>query len=346
LPSSKAKTLWIVLALLISLAAIAAGSFLYRHTRPLAGANVGAAPAIFSLLPGDAPVLAYLDAAGLKSSQSSALQAIGQLLLPAPKQDRDYVEFVRNTGFDYTRDLDRAALAIWPSAVAAGAQQADNAKTFAVAEGHFDVERIKAYALRTGHIVTSGGKAVYEVPGAPPISFQFLSPTRVALASGEDATKSLLAAQPSTPSPAVKARIDRVAAAPFFAVARTDHLPDAFYASFKNSAQLLALIRSIQGITAAAEPSGDNLAVTLDAECDSMKNALAVGTLLTGFRMIGSVALADPKERGDMTKEQAAFLTELLSDVKVSPQDNWVRLSVELTPPMLSGTPLPSAKKH
>ena len=345
--SSKIKTLLILLGTLVLVGCLAVGAFLYRHAQPLTGSNVGTAPGILSLLPADAPVLAYLDAARLKSSQSSALEAIGQLLLPAAKQDRDYVEFVRNTGFDYTRDLDHAALAIWPASLGSGSGPASDTQTVAVADGHFDLERIRAYALRSGHSVPSGARTIYEVPGAPPISFQFLSPTRVELASGKDATKLLGGPPAAPPSAAVKTRIDRVAAAPFFAVARTDNLPQAFYTSFKNSPQLLAMIRSIQGITAAAQPDGDNLAVTLDAECDSMKNALSIDTVLEGFRMFGAVALADPKQRGAMSKEQAAFLAGLLSELKVSPQDNWVRLSAQLTPALLSGSPRPPQnQKH
>jgi hypothetical protein len=340
--SSKTKTLFIVLAVLVLAVALGAGAFLYIHSRPLPGSDAGSAPGIFSMLPADAPLLAYLDAAALKTNQNSALSAIGQLVLPAPQQDRDYVEFVRNTGFDYSRDLDHAAVAIWPSnfgspsGTSPGAP--DDNKTLAIADGKFDAARIKAYALKTGRTVSVDHKTVYEVPGVPPISFEFLSPTRVELASGKEATR-LLQTRAVPPDAVVQARINRVAGAPFFAVARTDNLPDAFYANLKNSAQLLALIRSIQGITAAGQPQGDNLAVTLDAECDSMKNALAIGTLLEGFRMFGSAALADPKARGQMTKDQAAFLNTLLAHVKVTPQNNFVRLSIELTPAMLSGPP-------
>ena len=163
--------------------------------------------------------------------------------------------------------------------------------------------------------------------------------SRIELASGREATKQLVGSQERSGAMprdrAMQERINRVAGAPFFAVARTDNLPDAFYANFKNSAQLLALVHSIRAITAGAQPEGDDLAVTLDAECDSMKSALRIGAMLEGLRMFGSVALADPKSRKQITKEQAAFLTTLLSDVKVTPQDNWVRLSIDLTPAML-----------
>jgi hypothetical protein len=266
---------------------------------------------------------------------------IGQVVLPTPQQDPDYTEFVRNTGFDYSRDLDHAAIAIWPASLDAAANATGDNRTLAIADGQFDQARIKAYALRTGQAMTRGRQTVYEVPGNPPVSFEFLSATRVAMASGKSASDLLTGSSSSPRDPTMQARIDRVAGAALFAVARTDNLPESVYTSFKNSPQLLSLARSVQAITLAGQPQGDNLALTLDSECDSMKNALEIGTLLDGFRMIGSVALNDPKERGQMTKEQAAFLSALLAKVKVSPQDKWVRLSIILTPQMLAGKPAP-----
>jgi hypothetical protein len=345
-PSPRTKKTLIAVAVIIALVGLGAGFYLYRASRPLAGPVAGRSPDVFSQIASDAPLVAYLDAAALRTTQNSSLQAIGQVVLPTPQQDPDYTEFVRNTGFDYTRDLDHAAIAMWPAEFGAAANAAGDNPTLAIADGRFDQDRIEAYAIHVGgHAATHGSLTIYEVPGNPPMSFEFLSATRVAMASGKDST-GLLTASSSTSSspprdPAMQARIDRVAGAPLFAVARTDHLPDSIYASFKNSAQLLTLARSIQAITLAGQPQGDDLAVTLDAECDSMKNALEIGTLLDGFRMIGSVALNDPKERGQMTKEQAAFLSTLLAKVKVTPQDKWVRLSIALTPQMLAGKAAP-----
>ena len=64
-------------------------------------------------------------------------------------------------------------------------------------------------------------------------------------------------------------------------------------------------------------------------------------TLLDTFRMLGSLALSDPNTRRQMTKEQAAFLAALASQVKVTHQDTWVRLTLAVTPEML-GLPNPT----
>ena len=339
MPSPKTKRALNAVILIAALAGIGAGVYLYRASRPLAGPVAGRTPDVFSLIPSDAPVVAYLDAKAFKTTQNSSLQAIGQVVLPTPQQDPDYTQFVQNTGFDYTRDLDHAAIAMWPTGLDTAAS-GDN-RTLVIADGTFDQQRIKAYALRTGHIVARGAQTIYEVPGSPPVSFEFLSATRIAMASGKNATDLLTSSSPTPRDPSMQSRIDRVAGAPVFAVARTDQLPDSIYASFQNSAQLLSYIRSIQGITLAGQPQGDDLDLTLDAETKSMSDALQIATLLDGFRMIGAVALNDPKQRGQMTKEQAAFLFALLAKVKVSPQDKWVRLSIALTPQMLAGKPSP-----
>ncbi|HXO04669.1 MAG TPA: hypothetical protein VN884_03445, partial [Candidatus Sulfotelmatobacter sp.] len=85
---------------------------------------------------------------------------------------------------------------------------------------------------------------------------------------------------------------------------------------------------------------GNSMNLALDAESDSMKNAFEISTLLDTFRMVGSMALHDPKMRGQMTRQQAAFLAALLAQTKVAHQDKWVRLSLQITPEML-GAPRP-----
>jgi len=338
-PSAKAKKILVTLIAILLLVGVGVGIYLYRVSQPLTGpaAVSGPPPDVLSLIPPNAPVVAFLDAKALRTTQNSSLQTIGSIMLPTPQQDPDYTQFVKNTGFDYSRDLDRAAIAMWPTELGAAASASGKNRTLVIADGRFDQQRIEAYALHAGgHAIRRGTATIYEVPGKPLVSFEFLSPTRVAMASGKNATELLTNPARSPGDPEMQARIGRVAGAPLFAVARTDHLPDSFYADLKNSPQLLGYVRSIQAITLAGQPQGNDLDVTLDAECDSMKNAIEIGTLLDGFRMMGSVALKDPKARGNMTKQQADFLSTLLAKVKVTPQDKWVRLSIALTPKMLA----------
>jgi hypothetical protein len=307
----------------------------------LPGITAVAPPNLLSELPADAPAVAYVDVAALRALKNSPLGGLLDLTSPGPDADREYAEFVRQTGFDYTRDLDKAAIAFWPHsfAVEPGNGIGEN-RVLAVADGRFDQQKIKVYALRTGRIVPSTNPPVYEVPGNPTVSFQFLSATRIAIASGNDARRLLAESlSPSPRDPVMKARLNRVAGAPIFAVARTDNLPQSFYANFANAPQLEKLARSVRGLSLAGKPAGNDIAAALDAECDSVKSAFEISTLLDGFRMVGSMALSDPKALKQMTKEQAAFVQALIRQLNITRQDRWVRLRLDITPETLGQHP-------
>jgi hypothetical protein len=340
----------IAVAILLACLLGGAAALYFWHNRPLPPivSTVPGAPAavppsdILSELPSDAPVVAYIDAASLRSLQNSPLAAALGLASPGPQADRDYANFVRDAGFDYTRDLDHAAIAFWPASLGTPANVLGEDRVVAIADGRFDQQKIKSYALRTGKEISRGSQSVCEVPGNPPVSLEFLAPTRIALAGGRNATEllarvSLSASSPRDPS--MQSRIDRVAGAPVFAVARTEHLPPSFYDNFHNAPQLEQLARSVQAITLAGQPDGNNLRITLDAESDSVKNALAISILLEGGRMAGSMALSDPNTRRQMTKEQITFLEALVNQAKITHQNKLVRLVLDITPAMLSAAP-------
>jgi hypothetical protein len=353
-PVSSTTRAWIALAILLLLlfAGGAAFYFWQHHPLPPIVSAVPGAPAvvppsdILSELPPDAPVVAYVDASALRALQNSPLAAALGLASPGPQADRDYANFVRDTGFDYTRDLDHAAVAFWPASIGTPQNVLGEDRVVAIADGRFDQQKIKSYALRTGKEMTHGSQTVYEVPGNPPVSLTFLSPTRIALAGGKNATQGLSSINLSGSSlrdPAMQSRIDRVAGAPLFAVARTDHLPVSLYDTFRNAPQLEQLARSIQALTLAGQPAGNNLRITLDAESDSLKDSLAISILLEGGRMAGSMALSDPNTRRQMTNEQIAFLRALVSQAQITRQNKLVRLVLDITPAMLNAAPTRAA---
>lgn len=332
--SSKQRAL-IAIAVIVGLFAAAIGIYFYRRRGPLPPAVAGRPPDLLSQLPADPPAIAYIDVAALRGLQHSPLAAILGLTSPGPQLDREYAEFVRETGFDYTRDLDKLAIAFWPQNFAGPPGSLADDRVLTIADGRFDEKKIEAYALRTGKMTPRGTHVIYDVPGNPPVTFKFDSPARISLASGKNGVDMLVEPGPPPRDPATRARIERVAGAPIFAVVRMDNLPASFYANFRNSPQLEHIVRSVRGISLAGKPEDDQIKVALDAECDSMKNALELSTLLDGFRFFGSVALADPKTRRQMTPEQYAFLKALIDRVKVAHQDKWVRLTLDLTPEML-----------
>ena len=342
MPLSSRQRALIAIAVIVCLVGAAVGIYLYRQRLPFPGAVAGPPPDLLSQLPADAPVVVYIDVAALRGLQYSPLAAILGLTSPGPNLDREYAEFVRQTGFDYARDLDRLAIAIWPQGFLASRGSFGDDHVLSIADGRFDENKIAAYALRSGKITPRGTHSIYEVPGNPPVAFEFDSPARISLASGKNGIDLLAEPRSPTRDSATRARIERVAGAPIFSVVRMDNLPANFYANFKNLPQFEHIVRSVRGISLAGKPDGDQIKVALDAECDSMKNALELATLLDGFRFFGSVALADPKTRRQMTPEQYAFLKALLDRVKVTHQDKWVRLTLEITPEML-GAPAPLA---
>jgi hypothetical protein len=285
-------------------------------------------------------VVAYIDVESLRKVQASPLAALLGLTGSKTPEDREYLQFVRETGFDYARDLDLAAIAFWPDSLGAAPQDksADN-RVFAVADGRFDERKIRAYALKSGTAHPTGIQTIYEVPGTPSTSFEFLSPTRIAIASGTKSRDLLTSSYSPGRDSALQTRIDRVAGAPLFAVARTDRLPNSVYASFRNSPQIESLARSVVGLTLAAQPQGDRLQVVLDGETTSSKNALAITTFLEISRMGFSIASSNSKAFGQLAEERAGFLDALIRQSRISRQDRWVRLDFDITPQMLSGSP-------
>ncbi|MGD0963763.1 MAG: hypothetical protein ABSA57_07650 [Candidatus Acidiferrales bacterium] len=358
MPLSSAKRAWIAVAALALVAAAGIGLYLRYAERRTSTATSNAGPATYPAspqqtrrvlgvldeLPGDAPAVAYIDVESLRKVQSSLAALLG-LSGGNAAQDHDYQQFVHETGFDYTRDLDRAAIAFWFDTLGEGVQDslADN-RAFVVADGRFDQGRIRAYALKSGKAQARGTQTIYEVPGKPSVSFEFLSPSRIAITSGSRSTKLLVNARPTTRDPAFQSRLDRVAGAPLFALVRMDRLPDSLYAGFHNSPQIENLARSLRSLTLAAQPQGDMLKVALDGESTSVRNALMIATLLEISRMGASMALSDSKTRSQLTSEQAAFLDALLQKARISHQDRWVRMALDVTPAMLGSAEAPHAQ--
>jgi hypothetical protein len=356
-PLSSAKRALIVIAVVL-LCLIGAGVAYYLwQARPLPPIvstvpgvpAAGPPPDILSQLPADAPVVAYIDAASLRTLQNSPLAAALGLATPGPQADRDYANFVRDTGFDYTRDLDHAAIAIWPASLGASPKDIDANRALAIADGRFDQQKIIEYSSKGRPIVTTGSdspSSVRTISGDPTISYGFLSPTRIALASGDpnDMVRKLAdiyLKRYGTRDPAMQSRIQRVAGAPMFAVARTDRLPPSIYAALHNSPQLEQIARSVQAITLAGQPDRDNLKITIDVECDALKNAVQLAFLLETGKMAGSMALSDPHTRRQLTKEQFEFAQALLSHTVVNHQNKIVRITLEITSDMLAVAPAP-----
>ena len=278
-------------------------------------------------LPSGATAIAFANVAALRDSSFANELAS---LAPSPTQDAAYTEFVRATGFDYTRDLDRAAVDLWT--------QTSPTSVLALAQGRFDQAKIERYALQSGgRTAEIYGHKIYEVReqnSTRVVRFTFLAPSEIALADGPALSQVLGPQISNRLDSQMSARVALVSSAPIYAIARTDDLPKDIGVGISHSAQLAGLLRSIRTISAAGHPAADNLKVFASAECDSTLNALKLSTALQGLLWMGRAALADPKTQQQIGPEWLA-LDALLKAADISHDGHLVELRVEVTPQML-----------
>ncbi len=135
-------------------------------------------------------------------------------------------------------------------------------------------------------------------------------------------------------------RLDGAAA---FAITRVPPVPDNFAPGGAQSAQLASLARSVQWVTLAARPEGDDLRISLEGECDNSTDARQLQSALEILRMFGRAGLDSPKTRQSMDPAALAMLQTLLSTAEVTQAAERVRILIEITPDVwhLSGPAKP-----
>jgi len=323
------------IALLFLAAAVSAG-LLYYLRRGTRAAQSSTIPDLITLVPPEAPYLIYADLAALRSSPFLASLMAS---VPAPAVDKEYAQFVRATGFEYTRDLDRVVLALIPKLPAN--------QTVALVEGRFDQQKITSFALLTGKLEHQDGAEVYVLPATTnsgAASFAFLDANRMALTDGPR-----LAVLPPRASgglaPDMRERISRVAGSALFAVGKVGPVPENFAPGGLRSEQFTHLMHSVRWFTLAVRPEGDRMRVALEAECDTPENARQMAGTLDGLRLLGQASLSDANTRKRLEPEALRLLDSLLRIVEVSRDELRVRLALELTPEMLGSLPRMIAPK-
>jgi hypothetical protein len=302
------------------------GVLYYAWRKPVPPAP-GPPPNLVAFLPADASYVLYADANALRAS--AFVQKLLKLA-PAPKEDREYQDFVRQTGFDYTRDLDGLAVAVWP-------REGDEG-VLAVAEGRFDRGKIAAYALRSGTRVPSSQREAYLITtGTPPRStvLTLLSEDRIALTQpGLEIVEHPLPF-PAGPSP-LQERIARVAGSEVFAVVRITKPAKELLPRGWLSKEIEETLSSVRWITVTARPGSDRVALVLEAECETSGSARKLSWGLDGARLLLRMSLSDPKSRQKMDPALAALLDIIARDARVSSADRHVRLSFALTQDFLA----------
>src|SRR6267378_811964 len=144
------RSRWTLWTAVILLAGCRVGLDAYLRLR-----DAGTTPrtAVLSAMPPDASTVVFAD---LTELRRTPFAAEFYNWIPKGQVDAEYAQFLRDTGFDYERDLDRVAISF--------IKGERDSKLFAVAEGRFDRNKIEAYAARSGTRENRDGREIFSVP--------------------------------------------------------------------------------------------------------------------------------------------------------------------------------------
>lgn len=290
---------------------------------------------VLAMMPVDASAVLFADLAELRGAPFTATL---YAWAPKPQADPEYAQFVKDTGFDYERDLHRIAIAY--------VKHDQDSMVFAVADGSFDQQKISAYAGKTGTAAKSGGREIFTVPlagSAKKLAFTFLRNDRIAFTDGGDLSRILGSRKRNEDSSEWRIRFERLAGSPLFAVIRQDAAAGAALAAQApgglQSPQLSRLLDQLQWITLAGKPEGDRLRVVAEGECTAEATTRQLSDLLNGILVLAEAGLNDPNTRQQLDPDARRAYLELLKSADVSKIDRGdsksVRFTFEITPAFL-----------
>jgi hypothetical protein len=239
---------------------------------------------------------------------------------------------VRSTGFDFEKDLDRVVVGSWPPS------GSEPLKAVVIADGRFDRTKIRDYAARAGKVDHQEGRDVFVFPQKDRKGFEsvtFLDDHRVAMVSGPSISPLFAASPVDRVADPVRERAARLDGAGAFLITHVPPIPDnagSAGAQPPATAQLMSLVRSVQWMTLAARPEGDNLRVSLEGECDNSADANLLKTMLEVMRTFARAGLENPKTSQSMNPATLGWLQTLLTNAEVTQAAERVRILAELTP--------------
>ena len=306
---------------------------------------------VLGMMPADVSAVLFVD---LKELRTAPFVTQLYAWAPKPQADPEYAQFLRETGFDYERDLDSIAVAF--------ERREQDLAFFAIADGKLDRQKISALALKTGSVARNGGHEIFSVPvsgSAKKISFTFLRGNRIALTDGPKLSAALNVGKTKEDNAEWAARFERLAGSPVFAVIRQDAAAGAMLAEQApgglRSPQLSTLLDQLQWITVAGKPEGDRLRVVAEGESAVEATTRQLADLLNGVVVLAEAGLNDAKTRQQLDPAARSAYLELLRSVDVSKIDREdtksVRLVFELTPaffesargaPLVTPSPAPA----
>jgi hypothetical protein len=292
---------------------------------------------VLAVMPGEASAVLFADFGTLRQAPFVAqLYAWAQ----KPKVEPEYAQFVKETGFDYEKDLDGIAIAIFKNAIR---------NTFlAVVYGRFDQQRISGYALQRGKsYLAENNRTVFFVPlgdGSQRLSFLFLRKDLLVITNDDLSPEKLHDVLHSDARRTEwRARFERLAGSPLFAVIRQDAALGATLAAHApgglRSPQLSTLLDQLQWITLAGKPDNDRLRVVAEGECVAEATVRQLADVMNGVIILAEGGLNDAKTRQQLDPAMREAYLELLKRADVSKIDRGdsksVRLVFDITPAFL-----------
>jgi len=322
----------LLLAILIP-ALLFAAFFAYRHWH--GRDSIAARAEMLALMPEDATAVVFLDLAQFRSSPF-----LSQLFAwaPHPAIDDDYAQFVKATGFNYEKDLDRFAVAI--------SNPSKDSMRFAIAEGRFDRKKIEAYAERSGLRISHDGMVVYSLNwkgSSRPSFFTFQRNDRIIWT--DDPTYAALFQKTRSEASAAEWRehFTRLAGTPLFVVLRQDggtvaalaqQAPGGF-----RSPQLASLLGQLQWVSIGGKPESSVLRVVIDGECMNEITIRQLNDFFSGIVILAQAGLNTPETRKKLDPQIRDAYLELLKSADVQSIDRGssksVRVVFDVTPKIL-----------
>lgn len=269
----------------------------------------------------------------------------------AYRTDPEYLEFVRSTGFDYTRDLDYVLIVRDTESLSAAPANPDAVETapLVLAEGRLDRGRIRRHALQSGRAVQTEPWEIFMVPtSASPspdtssqrnpetITFAFLDAKRVALTRGEQLEKWLRREPLRETEPEMFHQVRRLAGSAVFLLGKVPPR-SALAAAGLDSSAWQKLQESVRWYALALVLEPQQAFLLADVICSSAPEAAALAELLDGLRRLIAVALAAPHPPRGLTRQDAEKIRQLLLDARITTHDTTVRLHAVLDLAWLAG---------
>jgi hypothetical protein len=301
-------TLWTAAILLVgSLAGLDA----YRR---LHDAGVPSRDPVLSIIPPDASAVVFAD---LTELRRSPFATEFYNWIPKNQVDADYVQFSRETGFDYERDLDRVAIAF--------IKTEKDSKLFAVAQGRFDRKKIEGYAARSGTRENRAGREIFSVPldgAARRISFAFVSKDIITLTDAADIAPFLTLVTDGVDRRDWGERFNRVAGSPVFAVIRQDSEAGSALAARApggfQSPQLASLLNQLQWITLAGKPQEGAIRIVAEGECPSAQISQQLSDILNGMLALAQAGLNGPETRRGLDPRLRDAYLDMIKGAEIS----------------------------